>query len=136
MAERKGKGAEAEAKARATDAIRTAQRATVLAKLAEIPLYWMAAAAAKIHPDTLAAWRRDDPEFDLDCRAARAEACEPWVKRISSCDDKLSTTAARYLEKVAPAEFRRDSFVDDQVGQSKRPARILVEVVRSPAIVD
>lgn len=128
------RAAKRDAKARTDAADRAEKRAIIVAKLTEVPLYWMAAAAARVHPDTLAAWRRDDPEFDLDCREARAAAVHPWVLRLRDSDSSVSAAAARYLEKVAPGEFRRDDFVDDLVGQSSRPARVVVEIVPSPRV--
>lgn len=106
-----------------SEAEREEKRARILAELREIPLYWMAAAAAKVHPNTLAAWRRDDEGFDLECREARAEACKPYVVRLRSTDSATSAAAARYLEKVAPGEFKGE-FVDDQLDRTTRPIRV------------
>lgn len=103
---------------------RAEKMAIVVEQLRDVPLYWMAAAEALIHPDTLAAWRREDPAFDLECRKARGEAVRPYVHRLRSQDAATSAGAARYLEKVAPAEFRRDDFIDDQLQTQTRPVRV------------
>lgn len=108
------------------------RKAVILEQLAEIPLYWMAAAEAGVHPNTLANWRRDDADFDLACRKSRADSIRPHLHRMHGRDAADAANAARYLEKVAPAEFgSAGKFVDDKIAASAEQRRITFEVVRA-----
>lgn len=117
------------AAAAAEEADRAEKRAKVLEELRRVPLFTRAAALAGMSSGLLRKWRAADPEFETECQAARWKAMESALEQLEERDAAASAAAARWLEKVAPREFRDPCFVDDDLGSKIRPSRVEIRVV-------
>ncbi len=103
----------------------------IFAALRERPTFASAARRARIARTTLTRWRKEDPEFDAACLAAREEGLDALEDSLMQRAMKNDTTAAIFLLKSLRREIYGDRVA--HTGEDGGPLKIVIERVTREA---
>jgi uncharacterized linocin/CFP29 family protein len=99
----------------------------ILDALREKPTYASAARKARISRRTLYEWRKEDPEFDAACIAARNEGLDALEDKLIERGMKNDTTAAIFMLK----SLRRETY-GDKVQHSGEVGTVVIREIHIP----
>lgn len=101
--------------------------AVILQALREKPTYASAARRARVSRQQLYVWRRDDPDFDAACIAARNEGLDALEDKLIERGMKNDTTAAIFMLK----SLRRETY-GDKIQHSGEVSTVVVREIHVP----